>query len=245
MKLKEKVCIVTGGARGIGFAIAKSLNDYGADVIIVDINEEGAKKAAENLKGNCHGYGLDVSKVKDIEKFFDRITADYKKIDVLVNNAGILHTSKLEDVTETEWDRVMAINLKGPFFMCQNALRYMRQVKYGRIINISSLAGRNGGFETGCGYSSSKAGIIGMSKNIARKTASEGITVNVVAPGTTESEISKQFTPEAMNNILKNIPVGRLGKPNEIAEAVAFLASDEAGFITGAVLDVNGGMYMG
>lgn len=245
MDLKNRTCIVTGGARGIGFAIAERLSSFGANVVIADINEKGVKQAAEKLNGNSYGIKADISKIADIDVMFEFAATKFGTVDILVNNAGILHTSKIENVTEEEWDQVMAINLKGSFFACKAALRYMVPQKYGRIINISSLAGRNGGFETGCAYSASKAGIIGMSRNIARKVAALGITVNVIAPGTTESEISKQFTEEAMHNILLNIPVGRLGKPFEIADAVAFLASDESAFITGAVLDVNGGMFMG
>lgn len=245
MDLKNRTCIVTGGARGIGFAIAERLGSFGANVVIADINEEGAKQASQELRGNSYGIKVDISKIAEIDSMFEFAASKYGTVDILVNNAGILHTSKIENVTEEEWDQVMAINLKGSFFSCKAALRYMVPQKYGRIINISSLAGRNGGLETGCAYSASKAGIIGMSRNIARKVASLGITVNVVAPGTTESEISKQFSDEAMQNILHNIPVGRLGKPFEIAEAVAFLSSEESAFITGAVLDINGGMFMG
>jgi len=245
MELKGKVCIVTGGARGIGFAIATCLADYGANVIVADINEEGAKKAAGMLKGNSMGIAVDLSSVAQIEKAVNEIAQKYGRIDALVNNAGILYTTQIEDITEEEWDRIMSVNLKSAFFASQKVLKYMKQQKFGRIINISSLAGRNGGFETGCGYSASKAGMIGMSRNIARKMAPYGITVNVVAPGTTESELSKQFSEEAMESILAKIPVRRLGKPEDIGQMVAFLASDFSGFITGAVVDVNGGMFMG
>jgi NAD(P)-dependent dehydrogenase (short-subunit alcohol dehydrogenase family) len=245
MDLNGKVSVVTGGARGIGLAIATSLANYGADVVIADINEEGASKAAGMLKGKSCGMSVDVSSVPQIEKMIREIMKKYGRLDILVNNAGILHTSGIEEVTEEEWDRIMAVNLKSAFFASQQALKYMKQQNCGRIINISSIAGRNGGFEIGCGYSASKAGIIGMSRNMARKMAPYGITVNVVAPGTVESEMSRQFSEEAMQSLLANIPLKRLGKPENIGETVAFLSSDAAGFITGAVIDVNGGMFMG
>ena len=245
VKLKGRTCIVTGGARGIGFETAKTLSEYGADVVIADVNEEGALNAAKRIAGGSHGIGVDVSDVSRLEKMMNDVAKRYGKIDVVVNNAGILQTSKIEDITEEEWNKMVDINLKSAFFVSQKALPYMKKNRFGRIINISSLAGRNGGFEANCVYAISKAGMIGMTRNIARRVAPFGITVNAVAPGTTESEMSRQFSDEAMKKILSVIPMKRLGKPREIAETVAFLASDKAGFITGAVIDINGGMFMG
>ncbi|MHB1485832.1 MAG: SDR family NAD(P)-dependent oxidoreductase [Saccharofermentanales bacterium] len=245
MDLNNKVCIVTGGAKGIGFAIAKCLSDYGAKVIIADIDEAGALNAAAKLKGESFGIACDISDVSQVSMAITEIWQKFRRIDVLVNNAGILQTTVIDEITEEEWDHVMGVNLKSAFFTSQKVLKYMRLQNFGRIINISSLAGRNGGFETGCAYSASKAGMIGMTRNIARKMAPFGITVNAIAPGTVESDLSKQFSEDAMKSILSNIPVNRLGKPEEISEIVAFLASDHSGFITGAVIDVNGGMFMG
>lgn len=245
MKLYGKIALVTGGARGIGFAIAQSLSRQGAMVIIADIDEKGANEAANQLDNKAVGMGIDISKIEQIKKLMQTVIDKYSQIDILVNNAGILHTSKIADVTEADWDKVMSINLKGAFFMTQQVLEHMKSRNYGRIINISSLAGRNGGFEVGIAYTASKAGMIGISRNIARKMAPHGITVNVVAPGPTKSRITEQFSDEAMASLLENIPVKRLGDPHEIAETVAFLASDAASYITGAVIDVNGGMFIG
>ena len=244
MKLSNKVALVTGGARGIGYAIAKSFDDEGAVTIIADIDKEGASRAAKEIGGNTVSIHLDIANVEQIKNAIGDIVSKYKKIDILVNNAGILSNSDIQETTESEWDNVMSINLKGTFFLSQQALKYMQESKFGRIINISSLAGRNGGLEVGCAYSASKAGIIGMSKNIARKMAPYGITVNVIAPEPTESDIINQFSEEVKSRLKDSIPVKRFGKPEEIAAVTAFLTSDDSAFITGAVIDINGGVYM-
>ena len=166
-------------------------------------------------------------------------------LDVLVNNAGILHTQTIEETTEDAWDRVMAINLKGVFFACQAALPHLRLSSSARIINMASMAGRNGGLKTGLAYSASKGGVIALSRGMARQLAGEGIAVNAVCPGTTDSEIIRAWPEETITALKQSIPVGRLGKPADIAAVVCFLASEEAGFITGASIDVNGGMFIG
>ena len=244
MKLSNKVALVTGGARGIGYAIAKSFHDEGAITIIADIDKEGASRAAKEIGGNTVSIYLDIANVEQIKNVISDIVSKYKKIDILANNAGILNNSDIQETTEFEWDNVMSVNLKGTFFLSQQALNYMQMNKFGRIINISSLAGRNGGLEVGCAYAASKAGIIGMSKNLARKMAPYGITVNAIAPGPTESDIMKQFSEEAKSRLTGSIPVKRFGRPEEIAAVAAFLASDDSAFITGAVIDINGGIYM-
>ena len=245
MKLLKKVALVTGGAHGIGCAIAKSLHSEGAITLIADIDKQGVLKAAEEIGENTVGIYLDISNVEQIKQVMDFIIEKYKRIDILVNNAGILHDSTIEDTTESEWDRVLSVNLKGAFFLSQQAIGHMKPLRFGRIINISSVAGRNGGLEVGSAYAASKAGIIGMSWNVARKVASFGITVNVIAPGPTESDIGNQFSSGARARLIDNIPVKRFGSPEEIAEAVVFLASETSSFITGTVLDVNGGIQMG
>ena len=245
MKLLKKVALVTGGAHGIGYAIAKALHSEGAITLMIDIDKQGIMKAAEEIGENAVGFHLDISNVDQIKKVMDDIIEKYKRIDILVNNAGILHDSSIEDTTQEEWDRVLAVNLRGAFFLSQQAVAHMKPQRFGRIINISSVAGRNGGLEVGSAYAASKAGIIGMSWNIARKVASFGITVNVIAPGPTESDIGNQFSSSARARLIENIPVKRFGSPEEIAEAVIFLASDTSAFITGTVLDVNGGIQMG
>ena len=187
----------------------------------------------------------DVSSAEDISRAVKAAAEKLGGVDILVNNAGILHNSSIPDTTEKEWDTVMAVNLKSVFFMVQQCLPYLKESKYPRIVNISSLAGRMGGFETGLAYSASKGGIIALTMGLARQLSPFKINVNAVCPGTTETPITKAFTPEAMERLLTRIPLGRLGKPEDMAAAVAFLASDDAAFITGLLMDVNGGMYMG
>jgi 3-oxoacyl-[acyl-carrier protein] reductase len=162
-----------------------------------------------------------------------------------VNNAGILSNTPYDEISGDEWDRVLSINLKGAMFATREALRPMQAQGCGRVMFISSLAGRNGGVSVGPAYVASKAALVGLTRHLAKKVARYGITVNAVAPGTTETDIVKGFTEEQMKAINEAIPVGRLGKPEEIAALAAFLASDAAAFITGAVIDINGGMYMG
>ena len=169
----------------------------------------------------------------------------FGRLDVLVNNAGILSNTSYDEISEEEWDRVLSINLKGAMFATREALRPMQAQGWGRVMFISSLAGRSGGVSVGPAYVASKAALVGLTRHLAKKVARCGITVNAVAPGTTETDIVKGFTEEQMKAINEAIPLGRLGKPEEIAALAAFLASDAAAFITGAVIDINGGMYMG
>ena len=243
MKLEGRKAIVTGGAQGIGLAIAKRLNAEGAKVALFDINEELVTKSAAELDG-CIGVRCDVSSPASIEEAIGKVAAAFGGIDIVVNNAGILPKSMIEDVTEKEWDLTMAINLKGAFFMSQKALPYLKQSEHARIINTSSLAGRMGGFETCMAYSASKGGINAITMGMARQLAKFHINVNAVCPGTTETPITKAVADEAMARLRTKSPLGRLGKPEGMAAAVAFLASDDAAFITGHMLDVNGGMHM-
>lgn len=248
MTMKGKVAIVSGAGQGIGKAIALSLSKNGANLAIADINDETASDVVKEIEatgGRAISVKTDVSKVDDIKNLVQKTVQEFGTVDILVNNAGILHATPIEDITEEEWDRMMAINLKSVFFMSQQVLPYMKAQKSGRIINISSLAGRMGGYANGLGYSASKAGIIGLTMGFARRVAEFNITVNAVAPGTTESEIIKKFSPESIETLRQTIPMKRLGKPENIADVVAFLASDASSFMTGAVIDVNGGLFMG
>lgn len=248
MALTGKTAIVTGSAQGIGFAIAETMASQGAAVGIFDINEAKALAAAESLKEKGYqtiGGFVDVSKVDSLENMVKTTVEAFGYLDILVNNAGILHSTPIPEVTEEEWDRVMAINLKSVFFASQKALPYLKERKNPRIINISSLAGRMGGFETGMGYTASKGGVISLTYGLARQFAPYGITVNAVCPGTTRTPIIDQWTPEQIAGLTARIPLGKLGEPKNIGSAVAYLASDEAEFITGLLMDVNGGMYFG
>ncbi|MBN2860047.1 MAG: SDR family oxidoreductase [Sphaerochaetaceae bacterium] len=240
------VAIITGGARGIGKAIAMKLACKGIHTVLFDIDQQALTIAVEEMVGL--GYSaqwsvVDISKPEETRKAVDAVFETHGTIDILVNNAGILSTANILEVDENEWNRVMDINVKGPVFMTQHVLTHMTAAKKGRIINISSLAGRNGGLKTGTAYSVSKAAVIGLTKRTARFAAEFGITVNSVAPGTAATDMVQGFSDKQMASLLKNIPMGRLTQPEEIAAAVEFLASDLACSITGVVLDVNGGMY--
>ncbi|OHE66769.1 MAG: hypothetical protein A2Z99_01795 [Treponema sp. GWB1_62_6] len=216
--------------------------------VIADIDLPAAEKAAAELRtasAEAVAAKVDMSRPEDIARLVTDLVARFGRLDILVNNAGILSNTPFDEISEAEWDRVLDINLKGVLFASREALKPMLSRGWGRIISISSLAGRNGGISVGPAYAASKAGVIGITRHLANKVARNGITVNAVAPGTTETDIIKGFTEDQLAAINKSIPVGRLGKPEEIAEMVAFLASDTAAFITGAVMDINGGMYMG
>jgi 3-oxoacyl-[acyl-carrier protein] reductase len=242
-----RVAIVTGAGRGIGKAIAFGLASKGVSPVIVDIDKDAADRTVAELAAEGREavpYRADVSKVAEIKALVDDVYARYGSVDILVNNAGVLSKAALEDLDEGEWDRVMSINVKSAVFFMKYASGYMKKRGWGRIVSISSLAGQMGGYATGCAYSTSKAALLGMTMCVARKLAPFGVTVNAVAPGTTDTELAKGFTEEELTNLKKSIPVGKLIKPEGIAEAVCFLASDSAEFITGAVLNVNGGMFM-
>ena len=244
----RRIAVVTGSGKGIGRAIALALAAKGVVPVVVDINEEAASEVVTEIteQGIESDYFLcDVSVVADIKQCLADVESRFGSVDILVNNAGILSTTSIADLDEDEWQRVMDINLKSAVFATQAALTYMMPRKWGRIINVASMAGRMGGFNTGCAYSVSKAGMIGLTLRVARRVASEGITVNAIAPGPTNTELVQGFTPEVRKRLIDGIPVGRVIEPERIGETAAFLASDAAEFITGAVIDVNGGMFMG
>lgn len=248
MLFNGEVAIVTGSVQGIGLAIAEEFLREGANVALFDINDEKGKAVEAAL--STHGerakyFHCDVSKVAEIDAAVNMVARTFGTVNILVNNAGILHSTKVEDITEEEWDRMMAINLKSVFFMSQKVLPFFKQNGKGKIVNTSSLAGRMGGYANGLGYSATKAGIIGLTYGLARRVAGLKVNVNAVAPGTTETDILKAFTPEKIQELRESVPIKRLGKPEDIANLVVFLASSKADFITGAVIDINGGMFTG
>jgi NAD(P)-dependent dehydrogenase (short-subunit alcohol dehydrogenase family) len=248
MQHPKRIAIVTGGARGIGRAIGTAFAASGIVTVIADIDLDAAETTAGELRSRgaeAWAIGADVSQTADVVRLVGDCIDRFGRLDVLVNNAGILSSTTYDAVSEAEWDRVMAVNLKGVMFATREALRPMKAQGWGRVISISSLAGRSGGVRSGAAYVASKAALIGLTRHLARSVARDGITVNAVAPGTTDTDILKGFTDEQMAAINEAIPIGRLGRPEEIAATVAFLASDAAAFITGAIIDVNGGMYMG
>ena len=242
----RRTAVITGGTRGIGFQTAKTLISEGYNVAIIGRDKECAMHAENELGEHCKSYCCDVTDVKQMEITFQRIYEDYSSIDVLVNNAGILDTSKIDTLTEEEWDKVIDTNLKGTYFAMQKALPYLENGTSPRIINISSNAGRMGGFENGLAYTASKGGIIALTYGAARRLAQKGITVNCVAPGTIVTDMAEKGYDEATKKrLIDRFPIGRMGKPTEVADAISYFASEKSSFTTGAVLDVNGGLFMG
>jgi 3-oxoacyl-[acyl-carrier protein] reductase len=245
--MKGRVAIVTGGARGIGRAIAEKLASLGANVLIADMLLELAEKSASEIahmtQNRVSAFNVNVTDIKSAAEMVDHTLNEFGKVDILVNNAGITRDTLILRMEEADWDAVLNVNLKGAFNCSKSVIRPMMKQRYGRIVNISSVSGQAG--QAGqTNYSASKAGLIGFTKALAREVASRQITVNAVAPGYIPTSLTNDLPEELKQSILGATPVGRMGKPEEIAAAVAFLASEEAAYITGQVLAVDGGMAM-
>ncbi|MFC0903457.1 SDR family NAD(P)-dependent oxidoreductase [Clostridium sp. MT-14] len=249
-ELNGRVAIVTGAGspKGIGRTIALTLAKQGAAVVIADLNTAGVKNTVKDVKeagGKALGVTLDVTSKKSNEAMVEKVLSEYGKIDILVNNAGISQKVTVEDMTLDDMKRIFNVNVFGLFLCTQAVMKVMKKQKYGRIISLSSVSGkRGGGIFGGAHYSASKAAVLGFSKNLAREVAPDGITVNSVAPGLINTEIWKSLPKEQADAIIGNIPMGRPGETQEIASTVAFLASEEASYITGEDIDINGGQHM-
>ena len=245
MDLSNRVAIVTGSGRGIGRAIALKLAEAGATVVVNDIGEAGPVEAvAEEIRAmNRQSLTVlaDVSASADVARLVDETVASFGKVDILVNNAGITRDQLLLRMSEDDWDKVLTVNLKSVFLCTRAVLRPMIKQRWGRIINVSSVTGLVGN-EGQANYTSAKAGIIGFTRTMAKEVASRSITVNAVAPGFIETAMTQQLGEERGEDLKKRIPLGYPGTPRDVAEAVAFLASEEARYITGQVLGVDGGM---
>ncbi len=246
MDLKGKISFITGGARGIGFEIAKAFAKAGADIVLGDIDQDNLDTAVKDLLSQgvkVEGYTHDVSSLKSCEDVINKAAESFGRIDILVNNAGITRDALLIRMSEDDFDRVITINLKGTFNCTKVASRIMMRQRYGRIINIASVIGLIGNAGQ-ANYASSKAGIIGLTKSAARELAGRNVTVNAIAPGYIQTEMTKVLPEEVTSRMLQNIPLGRPGTPLDVANAALFLASEYASYMTGQVLVVDGGMVM-
>ncbi|CBJ81983.1 3-oxoacyl-[acyl-carrier-protein] reductase [Xenorhabdus bovienii SS-2004] len=243
MSFDGKIALVTGASRGIGRSIAELLVERGARVIGTATSENGAEAISAYLGDKGKGFVLNVTDSESVEKTLSNIRAEFGEIDILVNNAGITRDNLLMRMKDGEWQDIIDTNLSSIFRLSKAVMRSMMKKRYGRIISIGSVVGTMGNAGQ-ANYAAAKAGVIGFSKSLAREVASRGITVNVVAPGFIETDMTRALTDDQRVGILSEIPASRLGDAKEIASAVAFLASDEAAYITGETLHVNGGMYM-
>ena len=247
-ELKNKIALVTGGRRGMGRTHALALAGQGAKVVITDIDANECASVIEEIKskdGKAICFKMDVSNKTEVEQVFDKVIKQFGRLDILVNNAGIYFSKPALELTEEDWNKMLDINLKGQFLCAQRAAKEMTKNKWGRIINISSVAsGQIGiGIAGGAPYTASKGGIIAMSETLAIEWAPLGINVNVIAPGAIDTPMvqAAQMPKEAMNAILQRIPLKRMGRPEEVSAMVVFLASEEASYITGATFYVDGG----
>ncbi len=246
MELKDKIALVTGGAQGIGKIVGEELARQGAHVILGDVNLEGAQASAAEIKdtgGSASAVELNVTDAAGVQKTFDSISKEFKLIDILVNNAGITRDGLVMRMKEADWDLVLLINLKGSFLCSQQAVKQMMKQKSGSIVNIASIVGLMGNAGQ-ANYSASKAGLIGLTKTTAREVASRGIRVNAIAPGFIDTAMTQVLDEKVRERLIEQIPLARLGLPEDIANCVSFLVSDRASYVTGQVLSVNGGMLM-
>jgi 3-oxoacyl-[acyl-carrier protein] reductase len=245
--LSGNVAVVTGGAQGIGKAIVTLLANRGASVLVSDMNREAAEKTAAELSAEGKkvvAAQANVAKADEVKGMVEAALGQWGKIDILVNNAGITRDTLLLRMKDEDWDLVLSVNLKGTYHCMKAVLPTMSKQRRGRIINIASIVGVIGNAGQ-ANYAASKAAVIGLSKTVAREYASRGVTVNVVAPGFIDTAMTASLSAEVKEGLMRQIPLGRLGSPSDVAAAVCFLASEEAGYMTGQVLHVNGGMHMG
>jgi 3-oxoacyl-[acyl-carrier protein] reductase len=246
LELSGKVALVTGAAQGIGKAIALLLARNGADVVVSDINLEKAQETTNEIEGmgrRSFAIKVNVADLKDVEQMVKAIVEQFGRIDILVNNAGITRDRLILRMTEEDWDTVLDVNLKGTFNCTKAVIRHMSKQKSGKIVSIASVSGEMGN-PGQANYAASKAGVIGFTKTIAREFAGRGINVNAIAPGYIQTPMTDAVPEKAKEELKRMIPMERLGRPEDVAQAVLFLVSENSGYITGQVLNVNGGIYM-
>ncbi|MBT3286373.1 MAG: 3-oxoacyl-[acyl-carrier-protein] reductase [Victivallales bacterium] len=246
MSFEGRVAVITGGARGIGRSIAKELAAGGATLALVDVLLDVAEETAAEFRSQgveAAAFAANVANPEDVTRMCGEVIERFGKIDILVNNAGITRDNLIMRMKEADWDAVIAVNLKGTFNCIKAVTRAMMKARYGRIVNIASVVGVMGNAGQ-ANYSASKAGVIGLTKTAAKELASRNITVNAVAPGYIQTDMTDKVTDAARDAFLTNIPLGRAGQPEDVARAVRFLCSDDADYITGQVLNIDGGMVM-
>ncbi|MFH1625057.1 MAG: 3-oxoacyl-[acyl-carrier-protein] reductase [Pseudomonadota bacterium] len=246
MDLKDKVALITGSAQGIGRAVAILLATRGANIVVSDLNAEKAGEVAreiEKIGRKCLVTITNVADFQDVESMVQKTIDKFGRIDILVNNAGIVKDSLLLRMKEESWDQVINVNLKGTFNCTKAAIKFMAKQRSGKIVNIASIAGEMGNAGQ-ANYSASKAGVIGFTKTVAREFATRGINVNAVAPGFIDTAMTQSLPENIRENLKKQIPLEKLGTPEDIAETVYFLVSEASSYITGQVINVNGGLYM-
>jgi NAD(P)-dependent dehydrogenase (short-subunit alcohol dehydrogenase family) len=246
--LSGRIAIVTGAGQGMGRAVALALAARGAAVVVNDLNAEAAEAVAAELRAvgaEALAIPADVIDAAAVRGMVEQTVARFGRVHILINNAGVLRPTKVADIPEAEWDWVIAVNLKGTFLCSQAALPAMKTAGWGRIVNFSSTAGKNVSTVGGAHYTAAKAGILGFTRHLAKEVAADGITVNAVCPGLIDTEMVRATIDDARTSAYaRSFPIPRLGRPEEVAELVAFLASDRASYITGASLDINGGDLM-
>ena len=246
MRLEGKIAVITGGARGIGKEIAKVLAKEGANCVLCDVNAEDLKNATAEIEGlgvQCMGLSLNVCDLKQCEEAMNKIIDKFQKIDILINNAGITRDGLLLRMKEEDWDSVISVNLKGTFNCTKAAIKVMLKQKSGRIVNVASIIGVIGNAGQ-ANYAASKAGIIGLTKSVAKEVASRNINVNAIAPGFIQTKMTEVLSEEVKEAMRKQIPLKRFGRPEDVGNLVLFLVSDDASYITGQVIKIDGGMVM-
>ena len=246
MSLTGKIAVVTGGAQGIGQAIATTLAQEGSDVVVADLDANRCEETVarvQQLGRKAMAVSVNVGDWDQVKGMIDRVQKDWERIDILVNNAGITRDGLLLRMKEEDWQSVLQVNLTGTFFCVKAVLPTMSRQRSGRIVNIASIVGAIGNIGQ-ANYAASKAAVIGLTKTVAREYASRNITVNAVAPGFIDTAMTQDLSAETKEALLNQIPLKRLGQPSDIADAVSFLCSEKAGYVTGHVLHVNGGMHM-
>lgn len=244
----DKAAIVTGSGRGIGRAIALALAARHARVVVNDVNAEHAQQVVAEINtsgGQAFAYPIDVTEEAQVRAMVATCLSRFGRVDIMVNNAGIVHTAPLGEISVADWDQVLAVNLKSVFLCCREVFPVMRRQGGGKIVNVASVAGKRGGGLLGnaC-YAASKGGVIAFTKTLAREGAPYSINVNAVTPAFTSTAMTSGIAPQERERILKLIPLGRVGQPEDVAKAVCFLASDQADYITGEIMDVDGGLMM-